>query len=152
MKRELSARATLAIAALVFSGCGSTLRLPHHTESGRTAPVELAVNERVLALAAPTLGARERINLASEDPAVVDVAYSRMSARSSRVYLVGRSRGSTTVHYGRLAEQVAPFAGSESTRVGSELPGLSVGTAITSDQRVRWLRDHSLGSFQVIVR
>jgi hypothetical protein len=128
-------------------------RLPGHSVSNFTAPVVLSVGEEVLAIRhGPALLERGyKLNLASEDPGVVDVLYDRNSAASSRLYIVGRTPGRTILHYGNLYTQVKAFAGSESARLNTPLPGLMGGTA-TPAQRARWLREHSDGAFPVTVR
>ncbi len=126
----------------------------HFGTSIELAPMELAPGEERLALSQGLFPPREQrlLNLASEDPGVADVFYHRDAPSTGRIHLLGIGPGRTRVHYGILANQVAPFAGEESVRIGAPLPGIHTGSGVDPKDRVQWLRKRSLGSFEVIVR
>jgi hypothetical protein len=156
MASRFSAPLIALAMTLTFSACGttSTYRLPGHSARDHSSPVEIVNGEKRIAVAPGVFsGGRDyRLNIASEEPAIVDVLYKNDSVDSGRVYLVGRGPGIAIVHYGNLYDQVGPFAGSESVRIGAALPGNMVSSDFDLEKRREWLREHSDGEFKVIVR
>jgi hypothetical protein len=127
---------SLSLVAL-FTGCGSVAyRLPGHSAQQHSAPVHLALGQRLLALETPArlpAPGGFALGLASEDPAIVGVETTDRARGASASTLVARGRGRTTVHYvNRFAT-----AREATPRTPRELEELRAG---------------SLGAFEVEVR
>lgn len=91
------------LVALVLAGCGSVAyQLPGHTSPRATAPVQLAVGERVAALSTPSrlpAPGGFALGLASESPTVVRVEIVEGARGAAEFFLIGEKRGRATVHY-----------------------------------------------------
>lgn len=125
------------LAAALLAGCGSiAYRLPGHSATQHTAPVQLARGQRLLALETPVrLPAPGGfwLGLVSENAAIVSVETRDTARGASAVTLVARQSGETTVHY------VNRFT----------VPRDDAGLAALPREELRAL---SLGSFPVTVR
>ncbi len=115
------------LAALALAGCGSvTYRLPGHTAPRATAPVQLAVGERVAALSTPSrlpAPGGFALGLASEHPAIARVETVEGTRGAAEFFLVGEKPGRATVHY--VNRFTAPRSGE---LPASELQGVSLGS------------------------
>lgn len=87
----------------LFSGCGSiAYRLPGHSAQQHGASVSLPAGQRLLALETPPrlpVPGGFWLGLASEQPDIVAVETRDTGRGASRVTLIGKARGTATVHY-----------------------------------------------------
>ena len=140
--------------SLLLTGCGYHYRLPGHGP-GQVATVTLREGEKTPALREGFIPVRTgyRLSMSSEDPSIADVAFHGDPRRAVNIWLVAHKPGSTVVHYGNLYNQTAPFAISESARLGVSLPGLptEMRGAGKGPPRRFWLRQTSDAAFRVNV-
>jgi len=143
------------ILTILLPACGYRYHLPGHTPN-QAASVTLKVGEKVPVLSEGVIPLKfgRQLSLSSENPSIADVQFQNGNPEVANIWLVGRSPGSTVLHYGDLYTQTLAFAETESKRLGVTLPVIPEELrkgAGTGWMRQVWLRTNSERAFQVNV-